>query len=981
MKATNDIRGLLLLAASLCVFAVVGQTVPQTEIPWQDYANLKAHGELPLNVRPTEVHLDQHALDSIIAANGGWQRGGGNGGLCGLYQDPTGCPLSQGPWDDGSSAQISLPFSFDLYGTTYNSLWINNNGNVTFDGPYGTFSAAAFPNSTYVMVAPFWGDVDTGGQNGGQVLYCLSDHALFVNWVGVGYFPQMTDKRNTFQLIITDATDAYIGVGNNVAFSYLDMQWTTGSASGGVNGFGGIPAVVGANLGDGIGYISIGKFDHAGTDYAGPNGNSGVSWLDYKDFVFSTLFPSANISPIVEGNFVCDTIVLCTGVAQDIEVNFLAPENDQIITPTFSAPDFPQFNPTLTSGVNGTIAGNLVPNMGNLGFHTITFTGTDNGTPNLSQTASVVVQVIASPDLGNSAAVYCDTDAPVDMLTLLGGNPIPGGTWTDTLTNDTVSNIFTPGTSADTPYRYSVDNGGGCAAQAILTISTVPHADAGMDTSLAYCSWDFPDILFQYIPGTPQNGGSWQSPTGVTFNGTLNPGSMFPGTYKYIIAGNAPCVNDTAFIQIAIPQAVNAGQDSSIVLCRDAAPISLQSMLAGTPQATGTWADVNGAIVPDVFDPATGTIGVYTYTVPAVLPCPTLSAVLTVNLDLLPIAGLDSSLVICANGGDTPLFPLLGGTPDVGGHWLSPLDSAVANGILDPSKEISGNYRYVAIGPGTCAHLSDTAIVNVHIDPLPVITFTANPDSGCAPLEVTFTNTTDPIYVGNTCVWDPGDGTGTVDTCTSFTHLYTTPGWYHVKLKVTTPEGCTDQLIAPGKVLVDPPPVATYVYTPDPPTAGNNNVVFSGTDPHAVEFFWTLPDFSQEAGHQVGYAFPDKIAGDYTVCLSVRDRYGCADTLCDTIHVFVDNLWVPTAFTPDGNGVNDVFRPITTDMAPEDYHLRIFDRWGQMIFETTDPVKGWDGSGKGGGKANTGVYVWRLEYRPLFTADKLDAFGQVTLLR
>ena len=603
-----------------------------------------------------------------------------------------------------------------------------------------------------------------------------------------------------------------------------------------------------------MGYISIGKFDHEGVDYAGPNGISGVSWLDDKSFVFSTLTPTANITPIVEGNFVCDTIVLCTGVAQDIEVNFLAPESDQIITPSFSAPDFPQFNPTLTSGVNGTISGVLVPNMGNLGFHTITFTGTDDGTPNLSQTAIVVVQVIASPDLGNSAAVYCDSDAPVDMLTLLGGSPSPGGIWTDTLTNDTVSNMFTPGTTPDAPYRYSVDNGGGCAAQAILTISTVPHADAGGDTTLAYCSWDYPDPLFQHIPGNPQNGGLWQSSTGVTFNGTLDPGTMFPGSFKYIIAGTAPCLNDTAFLQIAIPQAVDAGQDSSIVMCRDASVLSLKTMLAGTPDAAGTWADVNGATVPDVFDPATGAIGVYTYTVPAVLPCPTLSAVLTVNLDVLPIAGLDSSLVICANGGDTPLFPLLGGTPDVGGHWLSPLDSTVANGILDPSTVISGGYRYVTIGPGTCAHRSDTAIVDVHIDPLPVITFTADPDSGCAPLEVTFTNTTDPIYVGNSCVWDLGDGTGTLDACASFTHEYTDPGWYHVKLKVTTPQGCTDQLIAPGSVLVDPQPVSTFAYTPDPPTAGNNNMVFTGTDPHAVEFFWTMPDFSQQEGQQIGRA-------------------------------------------------------------------------------------------------------------------------------
>jgi gliding motility-associated-like protein len=471
------------------------------------------------------------------------------------------------------------------------------------------------------------------------------------------------------------------------------------------------------------------------------------------------------------------------------------------------------------------------------------------------------------------------------------------------------------------------------------------------------------------------------TPAGTTFDGTLDPGTFPPGTYHYVVPGTTPCPNDTAQLAIAIPQAVNAGLDSTITLCRDAAPFSMRAMLAGTPDATGTWADVSGTTVPDLFDPATGAIGVYTYTVPATLPCPAQSAVLTINLDALPQAGLDDSLVICANGGNTPLFPLLGGTPDQGGHWLAPDSTILPDGILDPSLQLSGIYRYVSIGPGTCAHLSDTALVAVQVNPLPPIAFTADPDSGCAPLEVTFTNTTDPAFVGGFCQWDVGDGSAPIDTCTSFTHTFDNPGWYHVKLTVTTPQGCTDQLIAPGTVLVDPKPQATFSFTPSPVTAGNNHVVFTATDPHAVQHFWMLPDHSQPSGAQVEYTFPDELAGAYPVCLSVYDRYSCADTLCDTIPVYVANLWVPNAFTPDGNGNNDVFHVVTTDMAPEDYNLRIFDRWGHLVFESSDPAQGWDGGNKNGGKCPTGVYVWQVEYRPLFTSDKLTRTGTVTLTK
>jgi gliding motility-associated-like protein len=892
-----------------------------------------------------------------------------------------------GNGDDGSYGPITLPFNFYLYGQNYTTAYININGNISF-GPgnwVSTFSSTPFPMSGPALVAPFWADVDLRGGAVGQnlVQYKVTPTAMYVNWTNVGYYSMHTDKLNTFQVIITDGTDLAVPGGANVSFCYGTMEWTTGDASSGTNGFYGTPATVGANKGDAVNYIQFGRFDHDGTDYNGPFGApSGIGWLSDKYFNFTTDITTGNLAPVITGQSVCDSLTVCTGVPALLSVDFLSPEPLQTTTASSTSATLSNYNVvSSTSGNTASITTGFTPSLADLGYHDVYFEGADDGTPPLTSTLHIVVHVLASPDLGNAAAVLCDNDTTVDMLTLLGGNPTPGGTWMDTVTNTTVSNLFTPGVTPDGAYRYSVDNGGGCAAQAILTINTLPHADAGGDTSLAYCSWDFPDLLFQHLPGTPQYGGAWQDPGGTSFNGTLDPGTAVPGTFLYVVAGNAPCLNDTAFVDLAIPQAVDAGQDSSIVLCRDAAPFSMQAMLAGNPDTTGTWADVNGAVVADLFDPATGLIGVYTYSVPAVLPCPSLTAVLTLNLDPLPQAGLDSSLVVCANDGDTPLFPLLGGAPDTGGVWKDPFGSELPDGVLDPGLEVSGIYLYVATGPGTCAHLTDTSLVDVLVNPLPVITYTAEPDSGCVPLEVTFTNTTDPIYVGGDCQWDVGDGSVPVDSCGTFTHVFTEPGWYHLKLKVTTPEGCTDQLIAPGAVLADPVPVGTFMWTPDPITAGNNRVVFTGTDPHAVEFFWTMPDLSQLSGQQVEYTFPDEIAGNYPLCLSVRDRYGCADTLCDTLSVFVDNLWAPTAFTPDGNHVNDVFHVVTTDMAPEDYHLRIFDRWGKQVFETTAMDQGWDGRGRNGGKPVLGVYVWRLEYRPLYTSDKLERTGFVTLLK
>ena len=190
--------------------------------------------------------------------------------------------------DDGFTDAIPLSFSFLFYGTPFNEVFINNNGNLSFGNPYSTFTPQGFPIANFPMVAPFWGDVDTRAAESGLVYYKLEANRMIVIWDSVGYYGSHADKRNTFEVIITDGTDPLVGIGNNICFSFGDMQWTTGDASGGSGGFGGSPATVGANKGDGVNFALVGRFDHEGIDYDGPGGNpDGVSYLDQLDFCFN----------------------------------------------------------------------------------------------------------------------------------------------------------------------------------------------------------------------------------------------------------------------------------------------------------------------------------------------------------------------------------------------------------------------------------------------------------------------------------------------------------------------------------------------------------------------------------------------------------------------------------------------------------------------------------------------------------------------
>ncbi|MBL0045522.1 MAG: hypothetical protein IPP33_14355 [Flavobacteriales bacterium] len=284
---------------SLVLVCICLSTFGQTVLTPEDYNDLKGHDQLPSGA----ILISGPSGTGLPVSFQATQRGGGGGCECWVEPDNS-YTLAMTPNDDMSSSAIALPFTFELFGDQYDTLWINNNGNLSFVNPYGSFSSLPFPAAEYKMVAPFWADVDTRGDdgnglNGGQVVYRLTPTALYVNWIDVGYFASQTDKHNSFQLIITDGTDPAVPGGNNVSYCYRDMQWTTGSASMGQGGFGGVPATVGVNRGDGVDHSQIGRFGYDDETYGGPYADtSGISWLDSTHFYMNTA--GGNMPPILE---------------------------------------------------------------------------------------------------------------------------------------------------------------------------------------------------------------------------------------------------------------------------------------------------------------------------------------------------------------------------------------------------------------------------------------------------------------------------------------------------------------------------------------------------------------------------------------------------------------------------------------------------------------------------------------------------------
>ncbi|SFD11560.1 gliding motility-associated C-terminal domain-containing protein [Chitinophaga sp. CF118] len=246
------------------------------------------------------------------------------------------------------------------------------------------------------------------------------------------------------------------------------------------------------------------------------------------------------------------------------------------------------------------------------------------------------------------------------------------------------------------------------------------------------------------------------------------------------------------------------------------------------------------------------------------------------------------------------------------------------------------------------------------------------PDSSCVPATITFENTS---KGGETFTWDFGDGIGT-STDISPTYTYNTPGAYIVKLHAEDQSTCNKQHDTAMTINVFAPPTADFTYSPVKPTE-NTPVTFanqSSTD--AVTFVWEFGDGNGSSDVNPVYQYNK--TGIYDVYLIATNRTGCTDTVHKQVSAIIIPLFdIPSAFSPNRDGVNDVF--LVKGFGIAKFNMKVYNRWGQLMFETNSPSIGWDGTFKGNLQPmDVYAFVINLEFSDGTTASKN---GSVTLLR
>jgi trimeric autotransporter adhesin len=292
---------------------------------------------------------------------------------------------------------------------------------------------------------------------------------------------------------------------------------------------------------------------------------------------------------------------------------------------------------------------------------------------------------------------------------------------------------------------------------------------------------------------------------------------------------------------------------------------------------------------------------------------------------------------------------------------ISGVGSALAGVYTVNAKDING-----CIGTGT---------TTVTINPLPVLAITPAVSSGCAPLCVTFSNTTSATGTYN---WNFADGNNSATV--NPTHCYTGQGSLLPTLTLTDANGCTGSTTA--SVLVFPQPIADFFGTPQPTTELDSYIHFYDVSSGATiaQWHWTLGDDSNtvSTSNNPQIQYPDP--GSYNVHMVVTSDHGCKDSTDKVIVIAEDyELFVPNAFSPNADGTNDFF--FAKGNGIKDFKMYIFDRWGTQIFNTEDITKGWDGRiNNKGDIVMEDVYVWKVELHTN-KGDKKMVRGVVSVIK
>ena len=551
-------------------------------------------------------------------------------------------------------------------------------------------------------------------------------------------------------------------------------------------------------------------------------------------------------------------------------------------------------------------------------------------------------QTIAGPFADNVTNNYLISGIPSD------GSPVTITVYfTDELVCDSILNT----TSPDLPTVTNFTGGAVYCAGDVIAPLLVDVTGTG------------PWTIDFTVNGAPMNASGAASPIDL---------GILEGDYILTTVSDANCSNaaagtQTIFVNV-LPTVVSltgagtycAGDPVNDIFAdvTGASPWTIDYTLNGAPL---TYSD---AISPLNLG---NTAGVYVVTGITDANCSTAAnATQTIIVNPLPIVSAGNDFTICEAD-----QAILTGSGAVSYVW----DNGVVDAtIFNPTTTVT--YTVTGTDVNGCVSTDDMTLT---VEPLPVVSFLADDTDGCSPMMVLFTNTT-PGNITN-CIWNI-EGAEILDGCI-ISYTFDSPGLYDISLTTTSASGCTNSVTYADYIYIEADPIADFVPSTSEISVYSSDVTFINTSIGATSYEWDLgnglgPVYTEEPS----VTYPGEVSSNYTVTLYAISPLGCIDSLTREIYYKEDVIfYVPNAFTPDGDEFNQLFQPVfTSGYDPYDFDMFIYNRWGEVIFESHDAASGWDGT-YGGKKVAVGTYSWKIEFKTIYTDERIMITGHLNLLK
>jgi gliding motility-associated-like protein len=478
-------------------------------------------------------------------------------------------------------------------------------------------------------------------------------------------------------------------------------------------------------------------------------------------------------------------------------------------------------------------------------------------------------------------------------------------------------------------------------------------------------------------------------------NYTMSFNDMSIGTLTYVLTtdhGTYPnCPQDTDTLKIAVLAAPLVAVNSNTSVCENA-PVALTGTVSGYT-TSGIWSSTGtGAFNPNntslggQYFPSNGDVALGTVTLTLLstnnFSCPAQSASFVATFVDAPKALFTVSSVRCkdsvinfingsqANGtnGLAYNWNFGDGPPNGTSTSLNPLYTYTSNGSFVITLTVTGT-NTLTIPNIQCP---DTVSKRITVNPLPIANFSYL--NACQSLPAQFRDSSI-VIPGNILGWNWNFGDGSSNSpIRNPVHTFTTAGVYNVVLTAISNNSCAATISK--TVAINPQPVAQFGMTNDPTIALEPVYFsdFSAPTGSISSWLWSFGDEGSGTGSSPTHIYQN--SGMYVITLTVFDNNGCSDTVSKNIDVQILPQ-VPTAFTPNKDNNNDLlfvkggpFAKIT---------FRVYNNWGELLFETNDQKIGWDGT-KNGKDQPVGVYVWTLVV-DMYNNRQVKKNGDVTIIR